>query len=176
MSTICKICVKARLQEVELVLRSYLTELGQDFVESASEWPADDFRLGRDFPTILSFAPVTSTVVEIHYNCFSHLVELANRLTTRTSSIAVVNIYQSAATASCWAYHVNGKLRRAIEAGDGHISSSLGDKLEFERRVFDEQNPNNEFDLPASYFDYEFMDKYNEAVGVNVKVYQEHAP
>ena len=177
MSTICKLCIRAKEGDVVSFLKEILPGFQQEFAFNVTENPLtkterDSFLIGYDFPSILSCAQVTSETTEIHFNSFSYMKELASALSEKINGFVVVNIYQSTASAGYWSYHLNGKLYREIEFGDGQTSIDSGVKFDFE----EDQIGRNlaESDEEEYYvFDCDDMDSYNKKVGLDVEVYQD---
>jgi hypothetical protein len=176
MSTVCKIALCAPADRVSPILDQFLRTRGSQFEVTESEWPAacehETFNASEAFPSIFSVKQVTPQVCEIHFNSFAKVADLASHLSARAGADVVVNIYQSASTASHWALYSRGQLRRAVEAGDGEVYGQSGQSLPFEydqpgRPIGDEGETIMIFDHPE-------QDWYNREVGVPVEVYQQY--
>jgi hypothetical protein len=176
MSTVCKIAVTAPAERVAMILEEYLRKRSLEFDVTETEWPTaskrEFFAPSEDFPSILSVKQVTPEVTEIHYNSFSKAHDLASALSLATGANVVVNVYQSVSTASYWAFHANGQLVRAVEAGDGDVHSQSGHRLPFEHEA--PGRPLGDEGEQLMNFDYEEQDWYNREVGVPVEVYQQY--
>ncbi len=153
------------------MIQKLLVDRGVIFSQERTEWPLSVkeviFFAGDDFPSIFSMKTGPSGVVEIYFNSFCKLGELAGTLSGEFSVPVVVNQYQSVATASYWVLYRDGVLRREIEAGDGEIYAQTGEPLQCEP---DRDSSSGEDD---TFFDYEDMDRLNEFVGIPVSVYEE---
>ena len=176
MSTICKICVNAPESEVTAAIEEWFLATGTSFSRSSTEWPMSNERerFVNDYssPSVLSLKQVFDGVTEIHFNSFGKVKNLASALSDKLSTGVSVNQYQSVATASYWAYHLNGRLVREIEAGDGEVYAQSGASLDFENEE-PGRDISEEGEEPCIIFDYEDMDAYNSSVGIPVAVYQE---
>ncbi len=177
MSTICKIVVASSADGVVAAIREFLSADEKVFSEESSEWPKSNdagvFKVGEEFPTVLSVKEVIEGFVEIHFNSFSKLPDLASFLSKKLEAVLVVNIYQSTATASYWAYYLRGECLREIEAGDGEVYSQRGLALAFE-----EDEPGHDIseegEEPMFVFDDQDQSEYNERVEIPLEVYQDY--
>ena len=178
MSTICKICIKAKEDDVISFLKERLSSSQQEFAFSVTERALtaieyDNFHINNDEPSILSCSQTTSKTTEIYFNSFSEMKALSSFLSKKINGFVVVNIYQSTGTAGYWSYHLKGELLREIEFGDFQILLDSGIKFDFEedqigRNIADSNEE-------AHYvFDSDDMDLYNLNIGLDVEVYQEH--
>lgn len=162
---------------VSEAIGSYLASRNIEFAKESSTWPlavdGENFQINESFPSILSYKRITPDVVEVHFNSFSKLKELASHISNHTKSPVVVNIYQSAAEASYWSYHLNDVCLREIEAGDGEIHYQSGVLLEFEDEPLGHDISDD--DEPFFIFNDEDLNFYNENVGIEVEVYQEYS-
>ncbi len=178
-STVCKLCVSAASAEIVRAIESMYGDKRIAVQKEATEWPVTGdrgvFVNSYADPTILSVKKDSIDATEIYFNSFSRLEELAAWLSRDLSCRLVVNQYQSVATASYWAYYLNGELLRVLEAGDGEVFEQAGVRLGFEH-----DPPGHDIaefgEEPCVVFDYEDIDAYNAAVGIPVEVYQELAP
>lgn len=179
MSTICKLCVLSSEADVASVIDRLFSDRNVEIHRETTEWAAANERetFLSDYvdPTILSVKQGPSGVTEIYFNSFSKVTDLALKLSADLASMLVVNQYQSAATASYWAYYLKGEQLRTIEAGDGEIYEQTGIPLEFESNP-----PGHDIaedgEEPCIIFDYEDMDSYNASVGIPVEIYQQQEP
>lgn len=178
MSTVCKIVVPAAADDVADVSRNFLRRKGIEFSESTAEWPAavthENFQLDDSFPRTLSINQVTPAISELHFSSFARMEEFASHLSETLRVDVVVNVYQSVSTASYWALHASGQLVRAVEVGDGEVQAQTGAPLPFEGEPLGHDIGAD--DEPFYIFDDEDQDRYNEAVGIPVRVYQDYPP
>lgn len=179
MSTVCKIGLRALEADTLEAVRQYLRSVGCDYVEEESEWPLanerDSFHVNECFPSLLSVKAVNPDVVEVHFNSFSRLKGLASYLSSSLDTPVVVNVYQSAATASYWAFYLQGECLREIEAGDGEVSFQSGIPLAFEPES-PGHDISDEGEAALFIFNDDDQNDYNEQVGISIDVYQEHGP
>ena len=178
MSTICKLVVRTRCEDLAAVTRDFLNRNELAFTESATEWPAaaehENFQNGDAFPRFLSMKQVTTEVAELHFSSFAKLEELGSYLSKALRTSVIVNVYQSVSTASYWALHTDGRLLRALEAGDGEVIDEIGDRLPFESTPLGHDvSRTNE---PCFSFDYRDQDRYNAEAGIPISVYQDYSP
>ena len=175
MSTICKICIRAKEDEVITHLEEILFNAEHEFSVNVSPRPltiteSDSFHEGQAHPTILSCTQATSKTTEIHFNSFNKMEELSSQLSKKLGGSVVVNIYQGTVAAGSWAYHDNGELLREVTFGDGQISVDSGDKLHFEEEQTG-RDVSEEHEDVYYVFDCEDMNLYNHKAGVGVQVH-----
>ena len=178
MSTVCKLCVAADEREVIASLGAFLSaRLPGDLTPESSEWPKatdrESWIIAYDDPTVLSVRQADPGFIEVFFNSFSRVEDLALHLSA--GSRLVVNQYQSVTTSSYWAYYLDGELIREIEAGDGEVSGESGTPLEFESDPVG-HDISEEGEEALFIFDDSDMDQYNEGVGIPVAVYRPPDP
>ena len=168
--------MKANKDDVVSFLTEILPSLQQEFIIETTERALtqierDRFLINYVPPSILSCAQVTKETTEIYFNSFSCMKEISSALSEKIGGFVVVNIYQNTASAGYWAYHLNGKLLREIEFGDGENSIDSGVKFGFEEDQIGHntaESDENEYII----FDCDDIDLYNQKVGLDVEVYQ----
>ena len=177
MSTVCKICINSKEDDVCLATLEHLEVIHGQVDHEDTEWPLatehENFEIDENLPNLLSIKQVSEDTTEIYYNCFSRVKELATHLTKSLDAKAAVNMYQSTSESCYWAYFINGELLREIDSGDGEILEDNGIKLEFEGDELGHDIA-EEADEPMFVFDSGDMDEYNAQVGINVQVYQQY--
>jgi hypothetical protein len=127
----------------------------------------------EEFPSVFSVKSISERVVEVHFNSFSNVQDLASFLSKQLHVPLVINIYQSVATASYWALYLKGECVREIEAGDGVITNQSGILLDFEIEPLG-HDISVEGDEPFYIFDDEDQTHYNEKANIPVEVYQDY--
>ena len=176
MSTVCKICLKAKEDDVVTFLEETLFHLDYEFTinvtgQALTQIERDSFLVGFERPTIFSCTQATNKTTEIHFNSFNKMKKLSAILSEKINGIVVVNIYQSTASAGAWLCHDKGELLREVEFGDGEISIDAGVKFDFEE---DKIGTDISEDADGEYFVFgsDDMDRYNHKLGLGVEVYQ----
>ncbi|MDJ0941445.1 MAG: hypothetical protein QNJ00_16910 [Woeseiaceae bacterium] len=174
MSTICKLGVAGREEKVCEAIEAWLRERDEIFERTETEWPLADerprFENGYDEPTLLSVKQVTADVTEIHFNSFNNCDAMASALSKALATRVVVNIFQSTAMASYWAYYRNGEFMRSIESGDDEVKER-GLPLDFENDPPGHDIADDD-EEPFFTFDDQDIDDYNKSIIVDVSVYQ----
>lgn len=153
MATYCALHVRTSdLARVVAELREWLASVAEApvSVESEQPWPPvydQLFRTGSTVPNLFAAAPQGATWIVAHFNCFSDLAELANRLSERLDTRVIVIHAQSVSDAYLLAVHENGVSRRVLEYGD-RLTRNEGAPFEFEGEIFgvddDELPPEDE--------------------------------
>lgn len=179
MSTICKMCLLGKEEATVGLLGSLLVEEGSVFECKRSEWPlaggSVDFLPNDAMPTVFSVKQLAGDLVEIHFNGFSCLANLAIPLSQQFGVVLVYH-FQSVATAAYWALYRDGELIREIESGDGEVFQNWGAPMAFEGDVPGHLVETSvELDGECFYcFDDSDIDAYNAACGVPSEVYGEY--
>ncbi|PWQ97515.1 hypothetical protein [Leucothrix arctica] len=176
MSTVCKICVKAKEDDIVTFLEETLFDMDHEFTinvtgQALTQIERDSFLVGVEHPSIFSCTQATYKTTEIHFNSFNKMKKLSAILSEKINGIVIVNIYQSTASAGSWLCHDKGELLREIEFGDGEISIDSGVKFDFEAdKIGTDISEAGEEECYV--FGADDMDLYNHKLGLGVEVYQ----